>query len=86
MKPIKGLGKLYAYDVAHLIGAHLNLSPERVYLHAGTRKGARALGFPSALEYLTPSQLPSELQILKPYEMEDFLCIYKAFLARFRAK
>ena len=76
-KPIKGLGKLYTYDTAHLIGAHLGLSPKRVYLHSGTRKGARALGFSGGLSYLMPSQLPAQLQVLKPYEMEDFLCISK---------
>lgn len=80
-KPIKGLGKLYTYDTANLIGAHLRLSPERVYLHSGTRKGARALGFSGGLAYLMPSQLPARLQVLKPYEMEDFLCIYERDLA-----
>jgi hypothetical protein len=82
-KPIKGLGELYAYDTAYFIGAHLDLTPEKVYLHAGTRKGAQALGFSGGLAYLMPSQLPVELHILTPYEMEDFLCIYKGFLARF---
>jgi hypothetical protein len=86
-KPINGLGKLYTYDTAQLIGAHLRLSPERVYLHSGTRKGARALGFSGGLSYLMPSQLPTQLQVLKPYEMEDFLCIFERDLARLtRAK
>jgi hypothetical protein len=85
-KPIKGLGKLYTYDTAHLIGAHLRLSPKRVYLHSGTRKGARALGFSGGLSYLIPSQLPVQLQVLKPYEMEDFLCIYERDLARLKRK
>jgi hypothetical protein len=81
IKPIKGLGKLYTYDTAHLIGARLRLSPKRVYLHSGTRKGARALGFSGGLSYLMPSQLPAQLKVLKPYEMEDFLCIYERPLA-----
>lgn len=83
-KPIKGLGGLYTYDTAHLIGAHLRLSPKRVYLHSGTRKGARALGFSGGLSYLMPSQLPAQLKALKPYEMEDFLCIYERPLARLK--
>ena len=83
-KPIKGLGKLYTYDTAHLIGARLRLSPKRVYLHSGTRKGAKALGFSGGLSYLMPAQLPTQLQVLKPYEMEDFLCIYERGLARLK--
>jgi hypothetical protein len=76
--PIKGLGELYAYDTAHVIGVRLCLRPKKVYLHAGTRKGAQALGFPGNLPHLEPSQLPTELQLLKPCKMEDFLCIYEA--------
>jgi hypothetical protein len=34
---IKGIGALTVYDIAHRIGAHFKKSPERVYLHAGTR-------------------------------------------------
>ena len=40
-----GIGELYIYDTALRLGAFLNLEPEHVYLHAGTRAGARALGF-----------------------------------------
>lgn len=43
--PIKGLGELYVYDTALRIGAKVGLLPRRVYLHAGTRVGAKALGF-----------------------------------------
>jgi hypothetical protein len=75
--PIKGLGELYAYDTSCAIGAHLGLGPNKVYLHAGTRRGAQALDFPGNLTYLEASELPAELQLLEPYEMEDFLCIYE---------
>ncbi len=80
--PVKGLGELYAYDTAHVIGARLGLRPKKVYLHAGTRKGAQALRFPGNLPRLEPSDLPAELQLLKPCEMEDFLCIYEAALRK----
>jgi len=76
--PVKGLGELYAYDTAQIIGVRLGLQPKKVYLHAGTRKGAQALGFSGGLPHVEPSQLPTELQLLKPCEMEDFLCIYEA--------
>lgn len=42
---VKGLGELYVYDTALRIGAKLGMLPKRVYLHAGTRVGAKALGF-----------------------------------------
>ena len=41
---IHGIGKLYVYDIAFRIGAYLGLDPDRVYLHAGTRTGAKNLG------------------------------------------
>ena len=41
---IRGIGVLTVYDVATRIAAHLDLEPARVYVHAGTAEGARALG------------------------------------------
>src|SRR5206468_10453969 len=38
---IKGIGALTVYDIAHRIGAHFGKAPRLVYLHAGTRFGAR---------------------------------------------
>src|SRR5271167_3907164 len=35
---IKGIGALTVYDIAHRIGAHFGKAPQKVYLHAGTRK------------------------------------------------
>ena len=40
LEPIPGLGELYVYDASLRIGAKLNLSSKKVYLHAGTRLGA----------------------------------------------
>jgi hypothetical protein len=70
-----GIGALAAYDMAHRIGAFLKLQPEHVYLHAGTRDGARVLGLRG--KRVDPSKLPREFQKLTPAEMEDCLCIYK---------
>lgn len=70
-------GELLVYDVAHRIGAYLGLKPERIYLHAGTRKGASALGLGRGVEYLNPLDLPVPFQRLSPAEVEDCLCIYK---------
>jgi len=78
--PIPGIGDLTVYDTAIRIAAHRNLSPKRVYLHAGTREGARALGVSRDREWVMPRELPRELRRLRPMEIEDCLCIYKADL------
>jgi DNA-binding winged helix-turn-helix (wHTH) protein/TolB-like protein len=43
VRKIRGIGELYCYDAALRLGAYLRIAPDRVSLHAGTRKGARAL-------------------------------------------
>jgi hypothetical protein len=77
---IRGLAELYYYDTALRIGASRGLMPKRVYLHRGTRKGASALGLDWRADSLGPRALPKELAVLDPYEIEDFLCIYKDHL------
>ena len=76
--------KLTVYDTTLRISAHLSIWPDRVYLHAGAREGAMALGFKGNLRSLTRSQLPKEFQKLKPYEIEHCLCSYKDHLKRLR--
>jgi hypothetical protein len=80
LQDIKGLGELYYYDTALRIGSKLNLVPTKVYLHAGTRVGAKALGLNHKEQYLELNALPKELLRLQPYEIEDVLCIYKRML------
>ncbi len=75
IRPIKGIGELVIYDVSVRVGAFLGLSPTVVYLHAGAREGARALGFKG--NRLDPRQLPPVFGKLSPAEIEDCLCIYK---------
>lgn len=72
---IKGIGPLTVYDITHRIGAHLRKAPERVYLHAGTRIGARVFGISG--DSLDPKLLPKSFSRLAPSEIEDCLCIYK---------
>ncbi len=79
---IHGLGELYAYDTALRIGAYLGLVPENVYLHAGTRAGARALGFDTKRRSIRLHSLPQPFHSLEPHEAEDVLCIYKDLLKR----
>lgn len=77
LEGIVGLGSLYYYDTALRIGANLKVMPRRVYLHRGTRKGARALCLDWQIDTLNPRSLPKELWVLEPHEIEDFLCIFK---------
>jgi hypothetical protein len=74
---VRGVGELYTYDVSLRIGAWLGHMPEKVYLHRGTRIGARALGLDTSEGSVEMSALPVELQQLPPSEVEDILCIYK---------
>jgi hypothetical protein len=67
---IPGLGELYVYDTALRIGAKLNLFPARVYLHAGTRQGARAQGEDARADALDMADLPREFHVLKPMKSE----------------
>ncbi len=82
---IDDIGPLTVYDVATRIGAHLHLEPEKVYLHSGTEKGARALGLGARRKTLEPADLAVEFGQLTAREIEDCLCLYKDDLGKFRA-
>lgn len=77
-----GIGELCVYDTALRIGAYLGLEPNEVFLHSGTRVGAKALGLDGARRTVPVGELPNALQQLKPREIEDCLCIYKDHLKR----
>lgn len=81
---IRGIGPLTVYDVAHRIGGFLGLSPEAVYLHAGTREGASSIGLRGKV--VPKSTFPPAFQRLTPAEIEDCLCIYKDDLKRLRQR
>jgi hypothetical protein len=74
---IPGFGELARYDTALRIAARLGCLPTRVYLHAGTRTGARALGLKIASTSLEIVDVRKELHCLQAYEIEDFLCVFK---------
>lgn len=74
------IGELAIYDTAFRIGCFLNKFPEKVYLHSGTRVGARNLiGRLNGKKYLLPNELPSPFHNgdLPASDIEDILCIYK---------
>lgn len=81
---IKGYGEVTIYDTALRIGANLKICPTKVYLHAGTRKGAAALGLPYKQPYLIREFFPAEIQKLEPYDIENFVCIYKDLLVAYK--
>jgi hypothetical protein len=81
LRDVPGIGELYRYDTAFRIAAYLNLFPTRVYLHAGTRAGARALGLAYEKGALEMHEVPVELRHRRPHEVEDILCIFKARFA-----
>src|SRR3990172_6384135 len=77
---IPGFGELAAYDTSIRIGAHLDLWPDKIYLHAGTKIGYQALGGNPNAKLAPREEMPPELQVLEPHQIEDVLCIYKAEL------
>lgn len=74
---IRGIGELMVYDTALRLGARFGLEPDRVYLHAGTRRGTRRLGLDVRAGSVSRSDLPSVLRVLPARCVEDILCIYK---------
>jgi hypothetical protein len=74
---IPQIGELYVYDIALRIGAKLGTLPDRVYLHRGTRDGAKALGLDPKARAHPITAFPSPFADLAPHEIEDVLCIYK---------
>jgi hypothetical protein len=76
---VRGIGELTVYDIATRIGTARDLEPQLVFVHAGVRRGARALGF-RARDRLAISELPRAFARLSPGEAEDCLCIFKSEL------
>ena len=77
---IKGIGELTCYDTTTRIGARLGLKPDKIYLHAGTKKGAeKLLGKKIYNKSISKKDLPSPFREkdLSEDEIEDILCIYK---------
>jgi hypothetical protein len=67
--------------------------PKYVYLHAGTAKGAKALGVTSATivknGYVCKNvfvAICSAFNLLSEAEIEDFLCVYSAYLCQDQSK
>ena len=75
---IDGIGLLTEYDIAFRYGRQIGIYPDKVYLHAGTRIGAKKLGIVKrGAKYLTKEELPAYLKAVEPWMVEDFLCVEK---------
>ena len=77
----KGIGELTVYDTSFRIGVFLSIYPDKIYLHRGTTIGASLLLGKTAIrgkKCLEKAEFPQDLQSLEPYEIEDFLCIFKS--------
>jgi hypothetical protein len=80
IRPIHGVGELLIYDTAQRLCLAMDLpEPEVVYLHAGTREGARWLE--ARERTVAILALPKEYRSLSSFELEDLFCNYKRHLA-----
>jgi len=74
---VNGIGDLYVYDTSLRIGSYLGLYPDTVYLHAGTKDGAKFLNLSVRRPSIPRNEFSPELRRLQAWEIEDILCIYK---------
>lgn len=71
------IGDLAIYDITQRIGCYRGIEPDAIYLHRGTREGARALGWRENSPTMPVAALRPEFQALSSAQLEDILCIYK---------
>jgi hypothetical protein len=74
---LTAFGELTVYDTSLRLGVYLDLWPKRVYLHAGTKKGCKALGVTTNGKTAEIESLPAAIRTLDAYHAEKFLCIFK---------
>jgi hypothetical protein len=80
-----GVGDLGYYDITLRVGRSLptKLEPKEVYLHRGTRAGAKGSGLRIDRDRVPMSDLREGLrQLLTPAQAEDVLCRYRYTLER----
>jgi hypothetical protein len=77
---VRGVGNVYVYDTALRLGAFLGKSPTKVYLHAGSREGAKQILGPRAPMRASVSIFPPPFRNLHPHELENLLCLYRQCL------
>lgn len=90
---IKGFGELSIYDTSIRIASHLNIEPDKIYLHAGAREGIRILekkGYiaqgSSKRKYVEINEMPKPMQKLKAADNEHMLCSMKESMNNLETK
>jgi len=79
------LGDLWSYDTAQRIALHKGWYPNEVYLQSGAKDGARVLVREGYIEgfnvrgnrHINREHFPDILRELKPYLIENILCVGK---------
>ena len=71
------IGELTVFDTALRLGSFFGYSPQVVYLHRGAAKGYMALMHKIAPYSIPATDFPDPLCGLEPYQIENFLCIFK---------
>lgn len=75
---LHGIGELCLYDISFRISAYLDCLPTEVFVQSGSKQGAEKWGLKIIKVKFDMQQLPAILlEKLAPYEIEDFLCIFK---------
>jgi hypothetical protein len=74
---ISNVGELWRYDTTLKIGFCFNIYPNFVYLQSGAKIGAENLFKRKVNRKELASSFPIEFRKMQPYEIENFLCIYK---------
>jgi len=75
-----GAGEMLIYDTAFRIGKWRKIYPQKIYLHAGTRKGIEGLMKRKISNYyIQKDELPPPFNTckLECWQLEDFFCINK---------
>jgi hypothetical protein len=88
---IKGFGKLALYDAACRVGKSRKIYPQKIYLHAGTTKGAKKFDLyikrkKGKYIYLDKQDFPVSFQKMHEWQIEDYLCINKDKYNKFTFK
>lgn len=86
---ISRFGDLSIYDASLRISAYLGFEPDKVFLHAGTRAGAKFLKEKGLLPANTSlegtlelSEFPEPVKKLNAMQLENFLCSFKDNLSQ----
>lgn len=70
LQSISGIGELTIYDTTLRIAAKLGLEPNVIFLHAGTRVGAKRLQLDTSQEFIRVDDVPRALHRLRAREIE----------------